>query len=45
MTITAGVGTSHHHNPSVAFHTIGEIGPVEEHNDHHPFTSVVLALS
>ena len=27
------------------FYTIGEIGPVEEHNDHHLYTSVVLALN
>ena len=31
--------------PWVGFYTIGEIGPVEEHNNHHLFTSVVLALS
>jgi hypothetical protein len=31
--------------PWAGFYTIGEIGPVEEHNDHHLFTSVVLALS
>jgi hypothetical protein len=30
--------------PWTGFYTIGEIGPVEEHNDHHMFTSVVLAL-
>src|SRR5215208_6029531 len=31
--------------PWAGFYTIGEIGPVEEHNDHHLYTSVVLALS
>ena len=31
--------------PWAGFYTIGEIGPTEEHNDHHLFTSVVLALS
>jgi hypothetical protein len=31
--------------PWAGFYTIGEIGPVEEHNDRHLFTSVVLALS
>ena len=31
--------------PWVGFYTIGEIGPVEEHNDRHLYTSVVLALS
>src|SRR5215203_3041882 len=31
--------------PWAGFYTIGEIGPVEDHNDHHLFTSVVLALS
>ena len=31
--------------PWVGFYTIGEIGPVEEHNDIHRFASVVLALS
>jgi hypothetical protein len=31
--------------PWVGFYTVGEIGPVEEHNNHHLFTSVVLALS
>ncbi|MDQ3863363.1 MAG: FIST C-terminal domain-containing protein [Actinomycetota bacterium] len=31
--------------PWVGFYTIGEIGPVEEHNNHYLFTSVVLALS
>ena len=31
--------------PWAGFYTIGEIGPVEEHNDLHLFTSVVLALS
>jgi hypothetical protein len=31
--------------PWVGFYTIGEIGPVEEHNNQHLFTSVVLALS
>jgi hypothetical protein len=31
--------------PWAGFYTIGEIGPVEKHNDLHPFTSVVLALS
>jgi hypothetical protein len=31
--------------PWVGFYTIGEIGPVEEHNNHFLFTSVVLALS
>jgi hypothetical protein len=30
--------------PWAGFYTIGEIGPVEEHNNHHLFTSVVLAL-
>jgi hypothetical protein len=31
--------------PSVGFYAIGEIGPVEEHNLRHLYTSVVLALS
>ncbi len=31
--------------PWAGFYTIGEIGPVEEHNDRHLYTSVVLALS
>src|SRR5687767_10585338 len=31
--------------PSVGFYTSGEIGPVEEHNLRHLYTSVVLALS
>jgi small ligand-binding sensory domain FIST len=31
--------------PWAGFYTIGEIGPVEEHNHQHLFTSVVLALS
>jgi hypothetical protein len=31
--------------PWAGFYTIGEIGPVEEHNDRHLWTSVVLALS
>jgi hypothetical protein len=31
--------------PWAGFYTIGEIGPVEEHNNHHLFTSVVLTLS
>jgi hypothetical protein len=31
--------------PWAGFYTVGEIGPVEEHNNHHLFTSVVLALS
>jgi hypothetical protein len=31
--------------PWVGFYTIGEIGPVEMHNDRHLYTSVVLALS
>jgi hypothetical protein len=31
--------------PWVGFYTIGEIGPVEEHNDIHRLASVVLALS
>jgi hypothetical protein len=31
--------------PWVGFYTIGEIGPIEEHNNHYLFTSVVLALS
>ena len=30
--------------PWAGFYTIGEIGPVEDHNDRHLFTSVVLAL-
>jgi small ligand-binding sensory domain FIST len=29
----------------VGFYTAGEIGPVEEHNLRHIYTSVVLALS
>jgi hypothetical protein len=31
--------------PWTGFYTIGEIGPIEEHNGVHLFTSVVLALS
>jgi hypothetical protein len=31
--------------PWAGFYTIGEIGPVEEHNERHLYTSVVLALS
>jgi hypothetical protein len=31
--------------PWTGFYTIGEIGPVEEHNLRHLYTSVVLALS
>jgi hypothetical protein len=31
--------------PWVGFYTIGEIGPVEKHNDRHLYTSVVIALS
>jgi hypothetical protein len=31
--------------PWAGFYTIGEFGPVEEHNDRHLYTSVVLALS
>jgi hypothetical protein len=31
--------------PWAGFYTIGEIGPVEEHNDRHIYTAVVLALS
>ena len=31
--------------PWAGFYTIGEIGPVEEHNNRHLYTSVVLALS
>jgi hypothetical protein len=31
--------------PWVGFYTIGEIGPVKEHNDIHRLASVVLALS
>jgi hypothetical protein len=31
--------------PWVGFYTIGEIGPVEEHNLRHLYTSVVLAFS
>jgi hypothetical protein len=31
--------------PWAGSYTIGEIGPVEEHNDRHLYTSVVLALS
>ncbi len=31
--------------PWVGFYAVGEIGPVEKHNDLHLFTSVVLALS
>jgi small ligand-binding sensory domain FIST len=30
--------------PWVGFYTIGEIGPVDEHNDIHRLASVVLAL-
>jgi hypothetical protein len=31
--------------PWMGFYTVGEIGPVEEHNLRHLYTSVVLALS
>jgi small ligand-binding sensory domain FIST len=31
--------------PWVGFYTWGEIGPVENHNNRHLYTSVVLALS
>src|SRR5919112_45867 len=31
--------------PWAGLYTIGEIGPVEKHNDRHLYTSVVLALS
>jgi hypothetical protein len=31
--------------PWAGFYAIGEIGPVEEHNDRHLWTSVVLALN
>jgi hypothetical protein len=31
--------------PWVGFYTVGEIGPVEEHNLRHLYTSVVLALN
>ncbi len=31
--------------PWAGFYTLGEIGPVGEHNNRHEFTSVVLALS
>jgi hypothetical protein len=31
--------------PWVGFYAVGEIGPVEEHNDRHLYSSVVLALS
>jgi len=31
--------------PWAGFYTIGEIGPVEEHNDRHLYTSVVLAIN
>jgi hypothetical protein len=31
--------------PWVGFYTFAEIGPVEEHNDRHHFSAVVLALS
>jgi hypothetical protein len=31
--------------PWAGFYTVGEIGPVEEHNDIHRFASVVLALT
>jgi hypothetical protein len=31
--------------PWAGFYTIGEIGPVEKHNDRHLYTSFVLALS
>jgi hypothetical protein len=33
------------HVPWAGFYTIGEIGPVEMHNDRHLYTSVVLALN
>jgi hypothetical protein len=31
--------------PWVGFYAVGEIGPVEKHNDRHLYTSVVVALS
>jgi small ligand-binding sensory domain FIST len=31
--------------PWAGYYTAGEIGPVEEYNNHHLYTSVVLALS
>jgi hypothetical protein len=31
--------------PWVGFYTVGEIGPVEKHNNRHLYTSVVVALS
>jgi small ligand-binding sensory domain FIST len=31
--------------PWAGYYCAGEIGPVEEHNNHHLYTSVVLALS
>jgi small ligand-binding sensory domain FIST len=31
--------------PWAGFYTFGEIGPVEQHNNLHLFTSVVLALN
>jgi len=31
--------------PWAGFYAVGEIGPVEKHNDRHLYTSVVLALS
>ena len=31
--------------PWVGFYAVGEIGPVEDHNERHLYTSVVLALS
>jgi small ligand-binding sensory domain FIST len=31
--------------PWAGYYSWGEIGPVEEHNDRHLYTSVVLALS
>jgi small ligand-binding sensory domain FIST len=31
--------------PWAGCYCAGEIGPVEEHNNHHLYTAVVLALS
>jgi small ligand-binding sensory domain FIST len=31
--------------PWAGYYCAGEIGPVEEHNNHHLYTAVVLALS
>jgi small ligand-binding sensory domain FIST len=31
--------------PWAGYYCAGEIGPIEEHNNHHLYTSVVLALS